>query len=272
VLPTLSVLALDVGGTSIKSALVQSGALRTEVRRTHIPSQTPEAQLLLTAFREIIAGYPDADALALAFPGPFDYASGVCRVQGLEKFGSLYGVNLGEALSPGRPVRFCNDAEAAILGEARHGAGVGFQRLLGITLGTGLGSAFLIEGRPVTTGPGVPPEGWLYDQPVLGRIADETFSIRGLQRRARAAGLPAVVPCEIQDEALWQSFGKELGEFLAPFVNCFGAEAVLVLGGIAGAYSLFGQALNGALAGLARPGQLGTSAALLGAASLFQQS
>lgn len=268
-LSALKVLALDVGGTSVKSAMVANGALLSEVSRTPIPSQAPAPELL-QAFRDILAGYPQAEALALAFPGPFDYAGGVCRVQGLEKFGSLYGLNLAEALSDGRPVRFCNDAEAAIVGEARQGAGVGFRRLLGITLGTGLGSAFVVDGKPVTSGPGVPPQGWLYDQPVGGGIADETFSIRGLKRRAQAAGLPASDPAEIQDMALWQAFGTDLGHFLAPFAEWFQAEAVLVLGGISGAYPLFGEALNLVLGGLACSGQLGGAAPLLGAASLFR--
>ena len=265
----MKVLALDVGGTSVKSALVSNGALLGEVRRTPIPSQQ-SAPEILSAFATIIEDYPEAEALALAFPGPFDYASGVCRIQGLEKFGSLYGLNLAEALSGGRPVRFCNDAEAAIVGEARYGAGVGFARLLGITLGTGLGSAFLVEGSPVVSGPGVPANGWLYSQPVSGAIADETFSIRGLKRRAEEAGLPTSEPGEIQDAAFWRAFGSDLGRFLSPFVQAFEAEAVLVLGGISGAYPLFGEALGLALSPVeAHPGRLAGGAPLLGAASLF---
>ncbi len=268
-LSALNILALDVGGSSVKSALVSGGVLRGQITRTPIPSQAPAPELL-GAFGGIIESYPEAQALALAFPGPFDYQSGVCRVQGLQKFGSLYGLNLSQALANGRPIRFCNDAEAAILGEARHGAGAGFQRLLGITLGTGLGSAFLVDGKPVTSGPGVPPQGWLYDQPVHGAIADETFSIRGLRRRAQAAGLPPTDPAEIQDAALWQAFGTDLGHFLLPFVETFQAEAVLVLGGISGAYPHFGEALQAALGRAAYPGKLGGAAPLLGAASLFQ--
>lgn len=264
----LRVLALDVGGTSVKSAVVRDGYLLTEVRKTPIDSKAGKAEVL-AAFAAIIDRYPQSEALAFAIPGPFDYANGVSLIEGVDKFGSIYGVNLREALSGGRPARFCNDAEAAILGEARSGAGLGLHRLLGVTLGTGLGSAFLVDGNPVTTGAGVPAEGWLYNQPVNGTIADEVFSIRGLKRRAEAAGLAAADPSEIRDPALWQAFGRDLGRFLAPFAEAFRADGVLVLGGISGAYPLFGEALNAELGGLARPGRLGASAALLGAASLF---
>ncbi len=169
-LPTLTVLAMDVGGTSVKSALVRDGALLSEPRRTAIPSQG-EAEEVLAAFRAIIDGYPQAEALALAFPGPFDYQSGVCRVQGLEKFGSLYGLDLAGALSGGRPIRFRNDAEAAIVGEARHGAGLGLSRLLGVTLGTGLGSAFLLDGTLQELQGGVTPILLDHKHPHAGFVA-----------------------------------------------------------------------------------------------------
>ena len=268
-LPALTVLAMDVGGSSVKSALVRGGKVVGNARRTEIPSQTQEPGELLSTFRSIISTYPQAEALAFAFPGPFDYETGVCRVQGVEKFGSLYGLNLSEALSGGLPTRFRNDAEAAIVGEALYGAGRGLKRVLGITLGTGLGSAFLVDGEPVVSEPNVPPRGWLYDQPALGRIADEVFSIRGVRRRAEEAGLGPLQPGEIQDPDLWESFCHDLGRFLAVFAQDFQAEAVLVMGGIAGAFSYFGPALNEQLEDLARPGQLGPNAPLLGAAELF---
>lgn len=250
------ILALDVGGTSVKSGLVREQKLLGEVRRTPLPSQAPAPELL-RAFADIIAAYPEAEALAFAFPGPFDYATGVCLVQGLEKFGSLYGVNLGEALAGGRPVRFVNDAEAAIVGEAGSG------RVLGITLGTGLGSAFLIDRKPVTEGPGVPPHGWLYGEPVYETIADEVFSIRGLKRRA------GVDPAEVTDPAVWRQFGTDLGHFLKPYADAFQADQVLVLGGIAAAWAHFGEWLNAVLEGKAQPGRLGAAAPLLGAAARF---
>lgn len=266
--PPEVILALDVGGTSVKSALVCDGALLGQPTRTPIPSQAP-SDVLLAAFTDIISRYPQAQALALAFPGPFDYQNGVCLVQGLEKFGSLYGLNLADHLGADRPIRFCNDAEAAIVGEARYGAGAGVGRLLGVTLGTGLGSAFLLNGQPVTAGAGVPPNGWLYDQPARYGTADQTFSIRGVRMRAEQAGSPVSDPSELEDPAVWQLFGDDLGRFLLPFVGGFGAQRVLVLGGIAAAFPHFGPALNQALGGRARRGQLDAAAPLLGAAALF---
>jgi glucokinase len=68
---------------------------------------------------------------------------------------------------------------------------------------------------------------------------------------------------------VFRAFGADLGAFLAPFVAAFGAEAVLVLGGIAGAFDLFGPQLREALAIPVLPGLSGVHAALIGAAELI---
>ena len=94
---------------------------------------------------------------------------------------------------PTLPIFFRNDAEAAILGEARYGAGTRYQRLIGVTLGTGMGSAFVVDGVKVTQGPGVTRDGWLYHVPYHARPADDVFSTRGLLTRLRAIN----VSCDV---------------------------------------------------------------------------
>jgi predicted NBD/HSP70 family sugar kinase len=263
------ILSLDVGGTSVKSGLVEGGRLVSEVCRTPMESQGPREKILHD-FHQILNQYERFEGLAFAFPGPFDYEKGVCLIQGLEKYGELYGLNMKDALGLSLPTRFFNDAIAAIVGEARFGAGAGATRVLGVTLGTGLGSAFLVNGLPVTQGPGVPPNGWLYNQKVNGSTADDTFSIRGVRSRARAAGLTECEPHRVTSSDLWSEFGAQLGQFLSPFANDFKADALLVLGGLSGAFEYFGRSLNEALKLPAVPGKLGAAAPILGAAALFE--
>jgi glucokinase len=171
------------------------------------------------------------------------------------------------------PIRFRNDAEAAIVGETCYGAGKPYRRLIGITLGTGIGSAFMKNGRSVTSGAGVPPNGWLYSAPIQDIQADNIFSTRGLMARLHRAGInaPTVADAVKQSGAagVIAQFGADLGRFLSPFVIDFQAETVLVLGGIANTYPLMADSLNQALPVSAVPGQLGVSAPLLGAADLF---
>ena len=283
------VIALDVGGTSVKSALVAPGG--------HVigkPSITPidsssEADNILMTFAQIISAHLGESHIStflgvtLGFPGPFDYGAGICLIEGVEKYGALYGVNIRAALQArlnlrDLPILFRNDAEAAVMGEARHGAGQNYRRLIGVTLGTGCGSAFLADGIPVTSGPGVPPNGWLYPVLFRGIRADDVFSRRGLEARLQAAGITernvraAAAAARVGDAGarqIFEAFGADLGTFLNPFAVAFAADAVLVLGRIAGAMDLFGPPLRQALSVPALPGERGLDAALLGAADLL---
>ena len=288
--PSTRVIALDVGGTSVKSALVAPGG--------HVigkPAITPidsagEAEGILGTFARIISTHfgqapqtSNVIGVALGFPGPFDYAAGICLIEGVEKYGAIYGVNMREALSArlnlgDLPILFRNDAEAAVVGEARYGAGREYRRLIGVTLGTGCGSAFLVDGIPVISGPGVPPNGWLYPVPFRGLRADDVFSSRGLEVRLRSIGAAersvkdAAVAARAGDAAsrqVFQAFGADLGSFLNSHAVAFAADAVLILGQIAGAIDLFGPPLRQALSVPMLPGERGSDAALLGAADLL---
>lgn len=283
---SVKVIALDVGGTSVKSALVDDGLVRGEIVHTRMDSQA-SADVILGTLAAIVDGHlaevGAVDGVALGFPGPFEYATGVSRIRGVEKFESIYGCDVGESLrerlhAPDLPIRFRNDAEAAIVGEARFGAGRGFQRLIGLTLGTGSGSAFLIDGVPQTGGPGVPPNGWVYPLLFAGRQADDVFSIRGLVGRCHAAGIEVDDVHAAADRAhagdgnaqrVFAEFGRDLGLFMRPLTADFQADGLVVLGGIANAFDLFGMALQAELAVAVRCGALGETAALLGAYDLF---
>jgi glucokinase len=305
----VGIIALDVGGTSVKSAVVSLvGTIDGEVAVTPIDSAADAGSILQTltdVIRHHVAQH-DAQAMrseaseaqprsplagvAFGFPGPFDYQHGISYIRGVAKYESLYGVNMRTALrerlqSGDLPILFRNDAEAAVVGESRYGAGRPYRRLIGVTLGTGIGSAFVVDGVPVVGCPGVPPNGWLYnvrfDAGARRAQADDVFSARGLLARLHAAGAATIdIPAAAaaarhgrpEGSALrraFQSFGSDLGVFLEPFAHKFAAEAVLVLGGLADTFDLFGPALLQRLPVPALTGQLGPRAALLGAASLL---
>jgi glucokinase len=185
--------------------------------------------------------------VTFGFPGPFDYQAGICLVQGVGKYGAIYRMNMREILSArltleGLPFLFRNDAEAAIVGEACYGAGRPYRRLMGVTLGTGCGSAFIENGLPVTSGPGVPPDGWVYPLLFHGNRADDVFSRRGLEARLRSVSAATTDVKEAAEAAragdlialqVFKGFGRDLGEFLDPIATDFHAEILLVLGRIA---------------------------------------
>jgi glucokinase len=225
----------------------------------------------------------DVRGIAFAFPGPFDYEKGICLIQNQQKYDALYGLdistNLREILDmPDLEFRYRNDAEAAILGEALYGAGMPYSRLIGLTLGTGLGSAFVADGKLITDDANIPYHGWLYSIPIGVQRADDVFSTRGLLARLREHGIhvtdiasaprnPEKTTCALAEA--FESFGSDLGAFLKPFISDFGAEAILVTGGIAEAWDRFAPSLIQSLSVPVLKGTLGRGAALLGAASLY---
>ncbi|MGZ9164880.1 MAG: ROK family protein [Anaerolineales bacterium] len=281
------ILALDVGGSSVKSAFVAVGPRIMDRISVDAIQSKASADQILNTLAAIIKGYlqniDGVRGIAFAFPGPFDYERGICLIQHQDKYDALYGLDIGVNLKeilglPTLEMRYRNDAEAAILGEALYGAGESYSRILGVTLGTGLGSAFIAEGNLITEGGDVPPHGWLYSCMVENQRADDVFSTRGLLARLLERGIDAVDVASVlqatdENSAAmaegFASFGVDLGAFLAPFVSTFRAEAVLVTGGMAGAWECFAPSLSSSLSVPVLKGTLGRRAALLGAAALY---
>ena len=279
------VLALDVGGSSVKSALVTNGQRIVGSVRVDAIRSTGSSAAILKTLAATISGHlaktNDVNRIAFAFPGPFDYEQGISLIQNQAKYDALYGVHLSTKLrdileKPSLEMRYRNDAEAAILGEARYGMGTPYSRMIGLTLGTGLGSAFIVEGKVITEGDGIPPHGWLYSCMFENQRADEVFSTRGLLARLREHGIHEVdIASAVQNqendalEQAFASFGTDLVTFLHPFVTGFRAQAVLVTGGIAESWERFAPSLSRSLPVPVLKGTLGKRAALLGAAALY---
>ena len=277
---TNKMIALDVGGSSIKSGLVQSSRV-SQLRTTPIDSAA-NAETIISTFADVIHSYGEKPAgIAFGFPGPCDYEEGICYIY-TKKYDALYNLNIRKALLEklkfNVPITFRNDAECAIVGEAIYGAGKTYSKLIGITLGTGFGSAFVINGEPQTSGKGVPDNGWVYDELWQGEKADDVFTIRGLKARFAKLGFKGN-PKEAAEAAranpdikkLFKTWGSEMGQFLDSYVQAFKPDAVLVLGGLAGAFDLFGRAFLDQIDVPAFTSQLNGKAALLGASDKLKK-
>jgi len=230
--------------------------------------------------------------VGFAMPGPFDYPGGISLIRGLGKYESLYGRNIRAevrerlALAADVPIQFANDAECFLLGECWRGALAGMPDAMGITLGTGFGSAFLRGGEVATTGGGVPPDGWLYNAPFRGATAEDHFSGRGLLALHNSnGGNRAESPREIAARAgggdaraleVFRQYGELLAEFLDPWSRAFRPLGIVIGGSVARSWRFFGPSLTRAMAagGLdfpLRPSALFEEAALLGAARMVSR-
>jgi glucokinase len=276
-----SVVALDLGGTHVSAATVDVSSA-TVLSATHV-----RAVLAAGADREElvdrISGAASAarsgrvEAAGVAAPGPFDYGRGICLLE--HKLEALYGVDLRAELASAlslRPenVRFLNDAEAFLLGEWWAGAARGHARALGITIGTGLGSAFLEQGSIVRAGAGVPRGGELYRVPfrnapveqrvsrhaILTRYGDTGVDVAEIAQRARDG--------ERRAREAFNRVSADLADFVRPWLRAFTPSCLVIGGSIARSWDLLEAELESLRADVAvvMPAEHIDDAALLGAA------
>jgi glucokinase len=240
--------ALDVGGTTVDGAVVAVDGATTSLQRIDSPSsETADAIIaalagLITDLRE--EGQRDGGEVVgcgIAMPGPFDYGKGVSEMR--HKFANLYGVDLKGALAErtGLMPTFINDAAAFGLGAAAL-VGEPGERLMALTLGTGLGVAYVVNGALTHDGRG------MWDIPYQSGILEDAVSRRAIENayQTQAGGLidVAVIAKRAQDgdhaavEAFRQ-FGTALGDALYLGGQDFVPDRFVLGGGIARASRLF---------------------------------
>jgi glucokinase len=252
---------LEIGGSHVTSAVVRGDRAETVRRRALHPDS--RADELIAVFANAIAEStaPPGSAWVAAIPGPFDYPLGVGRFEGVGKFDSLNGVDLGrrlrEALAPrSLELHFVNDAAAFAIGEWYLGDRL--DRCVGITLGSGVGSTFLERGRPVTSGDSVPPGGELHLTRLADTMLEDVVSRRAILRRYRSR-VELASHLDVKDvfhrartgdawavEVCSTAF-DHLGRALDPWLRAFGAEVLIVGGGMAGGWDVLQPALAAGL-------------------------
>ena len=270
-------LALDVGGTHVAGAAVnlERHQLVPGTYRYRALDGTAGADDIISDIARCAAdvrardnSVSGEDVLAVAMPGPFDYAAGVGQFSDVGKFDHLNGIDVGTGLrerltwAPARIV-FVNDAHAFGVGEHLAGPAAGGERTVVVTLGTGVGSAFLHDGIPVTSGPSVPPLGRAHLLSIAGRPLEDTVSRRALMNayartgRSQTVDVSEIAACaragEVAAHAVFTNAFRALGGSLAPWLARFDAQVLVVGGSIARAFDLLAGPMQEGI-GTAKPG------------------
>lgn len=248
------VLTYDVGGSHVGAGLCRLSDLsliRTAKDSTaDISTFDQFADLLYRLGVEAAAGETSIAGASLAVPGPFNHEAGISLME--HKLEYLYGKNLRSALAerfgwaPDK-VCFLNDAFAYLLGEVGAGSVKGAKRAAGLTLGTGVGSGFAVNGHCLTEGEGVPPGGEIWNFPYRGGIVEDLISTRALKaaytsrtgQDVEVAEIAARVAEEPEAREVFAAFGVALGEVLRDVVAPFRPDMVMIGGGISRSASLF---------------------------------
>lgn len=264
----MSIPVLEIGGTHVTAAWVDELLWRIVPGSRHrlpLDSAGTAAEILATiASGARRLGPLGGHTLGVAIPGPFDYALGVGRFSGVAKFDALNGVDVRARLLaalPGPPagVRFLNDATAFGLGEWIAGAARRHDRVVALTIGTGIGSAFLASGRIVADGDTVPPEGRVDLLRIGGAPLEDVVSRRAIladyARRDDATGLDVA---DIAKRArtgepaardVFDAASGALGTAIAPWLRRFAAQVLVIGGTVAASWDLVGPPLQAAVGG-----------------------
>ena len=222
--------------------------------------------------------------IAIALPGPFDYERGIFQLHPEGKMGSLVNQNFKDLIAPyfkQTPIfSFENDAACFGLGEACFGVSQPYERSIGITLGTGVGSSFIANQTIVKSNQAIPEGGELYAESYRDGIADDYFSTRWFVQQVEAdLGTKFSGVRELTEQAsgaylrqIFKQFTHNLYEFLLPYAQAFDAEIIVVGGNIAKAWNFFGPMLNDLFQTQnirVQPSILNEKAIMLGAAKVF---
>ena len=228
---------LDVGGTFIKCSDGREIPIDSAGTREEIASS-------------LRAALGDADAAAVAIPGPFDYEKGIFLMK--HKFAAVYGECFADIIGGNREYRFIHDVNAMLLGEMACGAGKGYNRVALVTLGTGLGFAMSIDGELLKNEMGSPAVP-IWNLPYRDGILEDYVSKRGFLR-----GIPegltvkelAMKAYNGDSTALFRfaDAGAVLTQSVAPILEEYRIECLLFGGQISRSFNLFGPAVRSGLA------------------------
>jgi polyphosphate glucokinase len=159
----MKVLAIDVGGTHVK--ILATG--QTEKRAFESGAGLTAAQMV-AGVKKLAKGW-EYDVVSVGFPGPVMHNRPVLEPHNLGR--GWVGFDYDKAF--GQPVRVLNDAAMQALGSYKGG------RMLFLGLGTGLGSAMVIDGR-------VEPMELAHLPYKKGHTFEDYVGLRGLKHRGKA--------------------------------------------------------------------------------------
>lgn len=280
------VIGIDIGGSHITVACIdfQTRTLIPEsLIRNPVKSKGTKDEILsdwTNAIRLCKASVPNiSNKIGIAMPGPFDYEKGISLIMDLDKYEALYKLNIKELLASELNIYvddicMMNDASCFLKGEIFNGTAGEGKNVLGLTLGTGLGSALYIDG--------ISYDGDMYCFSFKDSTAEDYLSTRWFVKEYKAlTGKELGNVKDIRDQiskdprvlTLFTEFGKNLGEVLVSYVKKHNIDVIIIGGNLINAWELFVSETEKVLSenslevSLLRS-QLGEKAALLGAGSL----
>lgn len=243
-----TVLGIDIGGTGIKAAPVDTASGICAGPRTRVATPQPATPpTLVAAIRRVIHELNWSGPIGVGFPGVIKDGI-VTTAANLDQ--TMIGADLQALLSHdlGTPqVGAVNDADAAGLAEVAYGAAKGQPGVVVmITLGTGIGTAVLSNGR-------------LVPNSELGHIL-----INGIEAEQTASGR-----AKVDDGMTWKQWSGHLLDFIKEIERLLWPDLFVIGGGISAEFRSFCEHIRSRTPSVAA--QLGNDAGIIGAALSVEQ-
>lgn len=265
-------IGVDIGGTGtrILAMTPKRGILnrQTVLSPKEFPNETA-VEFLHDRIAEVAAKLQPV-AIGIGASGPIDSLG---TIQNPDTVPGFTGAPLVEGLMEAFavPVVIDNDAVCAALAEQRVGAGRGARSLLHVTLGTGIGAAFIRDGVPFRGGDGLHPEAGhisvssetaecycgrksCWEQAasrqtlqrtassVLGRPSSDSAAISDLAAQAREGSSPA--------RQVFIDYGLRVADGLGTLLSVYRPHSIVLGGGGAEHFDLYAATVDETLANL----------------------
>ena len=310
-------IGVDIGGTNIKIALVDmQGKIvysNTTPTRADMGFEYTIAnikQAISDLMKETNSDNSTIEAIGFGFPGQVDYQEGIVRL--LTNMPGWVEIPFAKIIQDEFkiPVRLDNDVRVATLGELKYGAGKGCQNLVCITVGTGIGSGLVLNGKLVRGAKNAAGEIVLIkmtmgEGPLCGCgdfgcfeayasgpaiVAMARDYIRGgksskFKELATEELSPYIVAQaalqgDVVAKRIYSKIGEIIGIGLTSVINLLNPERVIIGGGVADAGDILFNPIRETIAKRAMPiqassveivpAQLGNTAGVIGASLLIE--
>ncbi len=234
----MAILGIDLGGTQIRVGEIENNTIQ-DIKSTLTPTNATKEDVL-EAIVNLIAQFNGIDAIGIGVPSVVDVKKGI--VYDVTNIPSWDEVHLKDFLEKrfNIPVFVNNDANCFVAGEKQFGKGKDASSLVGITLGTGLGTGLifndkLYEGRNCGAGElcNTPYLEHNYEYYCSGQFFKDELHVSGktLAEKAKSGDKEAL--------AAFKTFGFHLGKFLQAILYAYDPEVIVFGGSVSQSFSLF---------------------------------
>jgi len=301
------IIGIDVGGTNVKFGLLNTRAKIIDRTRLNTKAFARHPKKLIAAIidaiRQLMAknklSHQQILGIGIGLPGAVDPQKGI--VKSLPNIPNWKNVPLKKMMQSrlSIPVFLDNDAKLIVLGEWKFGAGKGYENLICITLGTGVGGGLILNNAlyrgenfvageighmPLNEmGPACPCGGWGCFERYVGNatllaqaqkvFVSKQLTLESVFERANRGDKRAI--------RFWKNTGEHIGNALVGAVNLLNPQLIVIGGGVANNFKFLKSSIGDVIQKRAMKVQaqhvrivcakLGDDAGLLGAFALIKE-